>query len=406
MLPITAVDTVSKLMDGATATNGGADPAPFASKSFISGDRRLALQEEIDNQRRLIKADGYSVSIGEIASMYKEGDLDIHPAFQRFFRWKIEQKSRWIESLLLGIPAPSIFVAQRTDGVWDVVDGLQRLSTIFEFMGILRDQSGNVKPPLKLTKTRYLPSLEGVSWSEGEKPLTDDQQRFLKREKLDIKIVKRESDSAGKYELFQRLNSGGSSLSDQELRNCMLVSIDPSFFDWIDKLSKTDEFTTTVPLAERLLVERFDLELVLRYLLFRNINLDEFKRFSSISEFITDKMLAVVNDKHFDRDAERASFISVFGQLAQSMGDEAFRKWDATKGKAVGSFLYSAYEIVAMGLGHTLSPRRNFKAPELLRQHIHAKVWASIDEVGSKTGESAVARLPRTLAAGRRIFAK
>src|SRR5262249_30131097 len=100
------------------------------------------------------------MSIGELANMYRDGDLDIHPAFQRFFRWDANQKSRWIESLLLGIPTPSVFVAQRKDGVWDVVDGLQRLSTIFEFMGILRDDKGQLKPPLVLEGTRYLPSLE------------------------------------------------------------------------------------------------------------------------------------------------------------------------------------------------------------------------------------------------------
>src|SRR6478672_9756366 len=103
----------------------------------------MSLQKEIDTQRRQIKADGYPISIGELASMYKEGDLDIHPAFQRFFRWDIDQKSRWIESILLGIPTPSVFVAQRKDGVWDVVDGLQRLSTIFEFMGILKNREGS-----------------------------------------------------------------------------------------------------------------------------------------------------------------------------------------------------------------------------------------------------------------------
>ena len=59
------------------------------------------------------------MSIGEIISLYKENEMDIHPEFQRFFRWTIEQKSRLIESILLGIPIPSVFVAQREDGISD-----------------------------------------------------------------------------------------------------------------------------------------------------------------------------------------------------------------------------------------------------------------------------------------------
>ena len=92
------------------------------------------LQQEIDEKKKEIFTDGYPMSIGELSSLYSENELDIHPEFQRFFRWTTLQKSKLIESILLGIPIPSIFVSQREDGVWDVVDGLQRLSTIFQFM--------------------------------------------------------------------------------------------------------------------------------------------------------------------------------------------------------------------------------------------------------------------------------
>ena len=91
------------------------------------------LQGQIDAKRREIQTEGYPMSVGELTNLYRDDELDIHPEFQRFFRWTQKQKSRFIESLLLGIPIPSIFVYQRQDGVWDVIDGVQRLSTIFEF---------------------------------------------------------------------------------------------------------------------------------------------------------------------------------------------------------------------------------------------------------------------------------
>ena len=130
----------------------------------------MELQQEIDKTRAEIRTDGYPISIGEWISIYEKGELDIHPEFQRFFRWSLRQKSRLIESLLLGIPVPQIFVAQRPDGIWDVVDGLQRLSTIFEFAGILLDENKQIVPPLTLDATPYLPSLKGRRWEDNEHP--------------------------------------------------------------------------------------------------------------------------------------------------------------------------------------------------------------------------------------------
>ena len=127
----------------------------------------MSLMEQINLRRRDIKTDGYSMSIGEWISLYENSEIDIHPEFQRFFRWSEEQKTALIESILLGIPLPPIFVSQRNDGVWDVVDGLQRLSTIYQLLGILKDEKGRLVTPLVLTATKYLPGLSGFRWSDS-----------------------------------------------------------------------------------------------------------------------------------------------------------------------------------------------------------------------------------------------
>src|SRR5690606_4837989 len=177
----------------------------------------MPLQEEIESKSKEIHTENLSMSIGEILSMYSEGDLDIHPEFQRFYRWSSSQKSKLIESILLNIPIPSIFVAQRSDGIWDVVDGLQRLSTILEFIGILKNNNNELVPPLKLTKTTLLPSLENKKWdTEDNDSFTEAQQRYFKRSRLNFVIIQKESDTSSKYELFQRLNTGGTSLTPQE----------------------------------------------------------------------------------------------------------------------------------------------------------------------------------------------
>jgi len=221
----------------------------------------MTLLEEIDNRKKEISTDGYPMSIGELISLYKEGALDVHPEFQRIFRWSITQKSKLIESILLGIPIPSIFVSQRKNGVWDVVDGQQRLSTLFEFVGILKKDDGSLLPPSKLVKTKYLPSLEDVTWDNidnPEKEFNQDLKFIFKREKIDIKIVKRESDENVKFELFQRLNTLGSKLSDQEVRNCILVMIKPPFYEWLTSLADYEPFIETTSLADRLTTEKYN----------------------------------------------------------------------------------------------------------------------------------------------------
>ena len=73
------------------------------------------LDEEIIAAQRSVKTDAYQMSVGEVINMYKDGELVINPDFQRLFRWEIGQKSKLIESLLLGIPVPSIFVFEKED---------------------------------------------------------------------------------------------------------------------------------------------------------------------------------------------------------------------------------------------------------------------------------------------------
>jgi hypothetical protein len=100
------------------------------------------LANEIEVAQRQARTDAYQMSIGEIVTMYGNQEIIIDPEFQRLFRWNIGQKSKLIESLLLGIPLPSIFVFEKEDGTWELIDGLQRISTILEFMGSLRNPAG------------------------------------------------------------------------------------------------------------------------------------------------------------------------------------------------------------------------------------------------------------------------
>ena len=343
----------------------------------------MALQEEIINKKKEISTDGYPMSIGELINLYKDGELDIHPEFQRFFRWKISQRTKLIESILLGIPIPSIFVSQRKDGVWDVVDGLQRLSTIFEFIGILKDEQDIAVPPSVLVKTDYLPSLEGKVWENTNDPQNslDSAMRIaFKREKIDVKIVKKESDDSIKFELFQRLNTLGSKLSDQEVRNCLLVMLDKGFYEWLKLISEDEHFLNTISIADRLLKEKYNMELALRFIILNTIQPNEIKSVTDFGEFITEKMVEIVNDTEFDRAGMATKFKQTFLLLDNALGDSSFQKYNETKERFEGKFLVAAFEAVAIGLGKNIHLWQSTDFDEQVNTSLIEKVksiWAN-----------------------------
>ncbi len=367
----------------------------------------MGLQEEIDKTRAEIRSDGYAISVGEWMSIYEKGELDIHPEFQRFFRWSLRQKSRLIESLLLGIPIPQIFVAQRSDGVWDVVDGLQRLSTIFELAGILLDEKHGRVPPLTLEGTTYLPSLTGRRWEDDSHPdqsLTTAQRLLIKRAKINVSIILKESDEMAKYELFQRLNTGGSMLSDQEVRNSILVMMNPQLYKWVRLLSQDYNFVTCVALSDRAVDEQYDMELVSRFVIFRTMAPDDLKTIGDVGEFLTERAKAIAQDKSFDYKREEVAFRDSFKALAGILEDNAFRKYDRKRQRFVGGFSVSAFEAVAIGVGY--NPKVALSDPSRILKGVQ-DMWNDpefLDNSGS--GIRASSRIPRIVPYGRNIFAK
>ena len=368
----------------------------------------MSLDQEIADRRAEIRSDGYPMSIGELISMYRDSELDIHPEFQRFFRWGIEQKSRLIESILLGIPLPSIFVSQREDGVWDVIDGLQRLSTIFQLVGVLKDENGATLPPLTLRKTKYLPSMAGKKWDDDDSSLSigNANKLIIRRSKIDVKIILRESSESSKYELFQRLNTGGSQLSDQEVRNVMLLMANPDAYHWISDLGKDENFQNCIALSDKMLSERYDLELVTRFLVFRNIEENELRSVENIGDFLNDRISDMVQPDVFQkvREEEDIAFKSTFACLANSLVERSFRKYDIEKGAHRGGFLISAFEPIALGIGYNVKSYSSSINTQKIEETAK-ELWSNCDFLShSGSGVDTRARLRTNVPLGRKLF--
>ncbi|OQX25385.1 MAG: hypothetical protein BWK80_15850 [Desulfobacteraceae bacterium IS3] len=369
----------------------------------------MSLDDEIKQRQKEISTNSYSMSVGELLSLYRDGILNVRPEFQRFFRWTDEQKSRFIESLLLKIPVPPIFVSQTEGGKWDVVDGNQRLSTILELVGELKDKDGNKVKPMVLNRTKYLKNLEGKQWTSDspDKELSQFAKLEIRLARFDLQIVLNTSDPTAKYELFDRLNTGGTFALPQESRNCLIIMENPRFFDWLKKtLSEDENFQECLPLTEQAIKEQSDLEFLVRFLVLRRIYINELKKINDLASFLTDEILAIVRSKDYKRDKEEKAFRKTFKLLAESLGEDAFKKFDPNKKRALGPVVVSVFEVMAGGIGyHCL--KSNFSiTPEKIKE-VHESLWTMkgfFDKSLSRT--SAAARIPATVKLGRDLFAK
>lgn len=221
------------------------------------------LEEQVSNSRKEIRADRMDMSFGEIMNMYDEGELVISPEFQRVFRWKEDAQTKFIESLLLGIPIPPIFVAETGENVWELVDGLQRISTILSFFGKLKD---NKKNNLILEAAPILSQLEGLTVDT----LPLNFKLLLKRAVCRVEVIRYDSEFDMRYELFNRLNTGGVKLSEQEIRNCIFRPYDNKFNKFIQELSEERVFRNIIHIRKEDEDRMYAQELVLRYFTLKN----------------------------------------------------------------------------------------------------------------------------------------
>jgi Protein of unknown function DUF262 len=372
----------------------------------------MKLVEELKERVKEFKTDGYPMSIGEIINLYENNEIIINPKFQRYFRWTDFQKSRLIESIFLGIPTPAIFVYQREDGVWELVDGLQRISTILEFVGKLKDSNKldstgkpSLLPRLKLKATKLLPSFQDVEWEDepsADSPIPRSLQLDFKRSKIKVEIIQKESDANAKFEVFERLNTGGTFLSAQEVRNCVLVMLNEEWLVWLENLSKLESFRNCVPLTDRALDERYDMELVLKYFGLMKYELSG----RDVTDFLNDCVHELFSSSNIANDTEFENFKKLFDLLNAALGESSFRRFNVNK--HTGRFLDSAFEPIAIGLGTNLA-EYDLNSPkdiELIQEKIEA-LWQDpefLNNMGS--GSNAKIRIPKLVTLGKKHFKK
>lgn len=217
--------------------------------------------QQLAEQKRKVDFNTYDMTTKELFSLVAEGTINIAPEYQRQFRWEDERQSSLIESIFLGIPVPSLFMATNSDNTWEVIDGVQRLSTIINFVA---DNDSDIRKKIKKTEPLKLRGLKKLSFFNNhtfnELPATIRLEFNLKP--IKVITLSDKSDKLVRFDLFERLNTGGVKLSDQEIRSCVYTG---EFVRFIKRLSKDENFRIVTKKPVKAETDGTIEELVLRF---------------------------------------------------------------------------------------------------------------------------------------------
>ncbi|MFI2817898.1 DUF262 domain-containing protein [Vreelandella piezotolerans] len=264
------------------------------------------LFEQLERERRKVDFDTFDISVKELVNMVLQGIINIAPAYQRMFRWPNENQSRFVESVFLGIPIPSLFTAANSNGSWELIDGVQRLSSLIRFIADDDElaRMGIKDGPLKLSGMDILHDFNGKSFLDLDASM---QLKFQLRP-IKITTLSDKSDLKVRFDLFERLNTGGVKLTPQEIRGCVYRG---RFNDFLSKLSQYESFNRCVNLSELKQRDGSREELVLKFFAYLY---DRHSFDHSVIDFLNDFMVKA--SEQFDYREGEEIFNRVFEDLS------------------------------------------------------------------------------------------
>ncbi len=286
-------------------------------------EKNLEISVENGEQNTKVFTQKKDLPISTIKEMFDEGDIIPQPTYQRDYVMDDKQASKLIESILIQIPIPTVYLCEENDGRLSVIDGQQRITSIVRFL----------KNEFALKGLEELKTLNKKYYKDLDKTL----QRTIKTTTLNSIVITKESQEL-KYEIFARLNQGSTKLKPQELRNCIYRG---SFNDMLEDLA-------TVPLLKKIYREdnkrKNYQEYILRFFALRNES--DYK--SSLKKTFNDYMLKHQNDGESEITSMKKSFTSTMDIIKQVLGETAFCAYDRQNGKFMNVFSGSVYDSIVV----------------------------------------------------------
>ncbi|MFF3523246.1 DUF262 domain-containing protein [Streptomyces albidoflavus] len=292
-------------------------------------------KDDVQDDWEALKADirthAMDFNVDSLMRIFEQGDMAL-PAFARTMVWSLTQKSRFIESLLLNIPIPSIFLAENPETYqYSVLDGTQRLGAVFSYL----------RGEYALTGLDSLTSANGLKFNEM--PLR--MQRHLRMATMRAVIISSASSSDVAATVFSRLNTGGTSLSAQELRN---ATHQGPFNSLTMELARTPEFRHILGMGSDPSKSLRDAELVLRYfVLSEEASPESTYSRQAFTHFLREKN----NSSQAELEDYRKSFMDSLQKCLSAFESEAFRRWRPELGRAESRFAIPVYEAQMLAVG-------------------------------------------------------
>jgi Protein of unknown function DUF262 len=293
-----------------------------------------------------IRVNTKTFSLRQIVDEIGDGTIDLAPDFQRGYVWKELQKTRLIESILLGIPLPAFYFNANRDNTYQVIDGVQRLTTARDFA------SGKFALSEHL---EYLKKdLDGKDFHQLEAPL----KRRFHQTQLVVHVIEATSPSRLKFDIFKRINTGGTPLTSQEIRHCMGRRRSREVLERLASLPSFRQATRLTPASMRRMADR---ELALRFVAFRRLfkagpeGLARYAEFDTLDGFLLDATESL-DDPTKTSDAVLETLVADFDRAMKNalviFEKHAFRKWPVHS-TAVGYFnrpLFESWAVVLADL--------------------------------------------------------
>ncbi|MET9063477.1 DUF262 domain-containing protein [Streptosporangium sandarakinum] len=256
------------------------------------------LEEQLRGERGKVDVAVHNFSVRELVRMIVDEELNAAPNYQRKFRWEEDDEALFVESVFLGLPIPPLFVATNVGFQWEVVDGLQRLSTLAHFLARNDDEAKAIgrEHPLRLNGLEKLTELNGMTYQELPKNL----QVYFGRQPLQVVSLTDKSDRQVRFDVFERLNRGGIQLTAQEVRACVYMG---EFNNFIEELSNDPRLKKLIKLQRSHENDGTRAEQVLKFFAYKN-NRDAFD--GKVERFLNDYMAKA--ESNFNYRTERIVF--------------------------------------------------------------------------------------------------
>lgn len=335
---------------------------------FTDAQKERAEKEIVDRSKRI---DFFlsEFTVDFLARQMRDKEFVV-PAYQREFTWEERRKSRFIESVLMGLPIPFIFFWEMPDGRLEVVDGSQRLRTLEEW----------IHGGLVLGELEELPGLSGSRFSD----LLESRQRKIKNRSIRGIVLNEHADDQARFDMFERINTGSKAANKAEVRRGALGG---PFIDLVIELAQLENFTKLAPVPEKALNEREREELVTRFFAYGD-GLDGYKDKPAVFLFDYTKKM---NERFVANPDLIEDYRRRFVRMVQFISENT--PWGFRKTKTSNTTPRVRFEALAIGSSLALAKR-----PELFVDGPNTKIldWLESPEFSTVTtsdGANVVSKL-------------